>query len=150
MKTVLQRVSRAQVRVGEEVVGSIERGILALVAVEKADTDADAVATANKIAGLRVFEGRTPMDRDLGDVGGACLVVSQFTLVGSIRKGRRPGFDRAEDPPRAMELYTRVCTELRDLGIPVQTGRFGAAMEVELVNDGPVTLLLFTRDGAVL
>lgn len=142
MKTVLQRVSRAQVRVGGEVVGSIERGILALLGVEKGDTEADADATARKIASLRIFPGRTPMDQDLGEIAGACLVVSQFTLAASLRKGRRPGFEGAEDPPRAESLYERVCVELRNLGAAVQTGRFGAMMEVELVNDGPVTLWL--------
>lgn len=150
MKTVLQRVSRAEVRVEGEVVGQIDRGILALVGVEKGDTEADAIATARKIAGLRVFEGRTPMDRDLGEVGGACLVVSQFTLAGSLRKGRRPSFDGAEDPTRAEELYERVCSELRGLGVRVETGRFGAMMEVEGTNHGPATLLLFTRGGVVV
>ncbi len=150
MKTVLQRVQRAQVRVEGEVVGSIGRGVLALVGVERGDTEADAVATARKIATLRMFAGRTPMDLDLATVGGACLVVSQFTLAASLRKGRRPSFDEAADPPRAIELYERVCAELRDAGIPVETGRFGAMMEVDLVNDGPVTFLVFTRDGAVI
>lgn len=150
MKTVLQRVTRAQVRVEGEVVGSIGRGVLALVGVERGDTQADAGATAAKIASLRMFPGKTPMDRTLGEVEGAALVVSQFTLAGSVRKGRRPGFDHAEDPARATELYEAVCARLRELEVPVQTGRFGARMEVELVNDGPVTLLVFTRDGSVL
>jgi D-aminoacyl-tRNA deacylase len=150
MKTIVQRVSRAEVRVDGEVVGRIDHGILALVGVEKGDTAADARATARKLAGLRIFRGRTPMDRDLSEVGGACLVVSQFTLAGSLRKGRRPGFDGAEDPALAEPLIELVCSELRALGVPVQTGRFGAMMEVEGINDGPVTLLLFTRDGAVL
>ena len=150
MKTVLQRVSRAQVRVAGEVVGSIERGVVALVGVEKGDTEADADATVRKIATLRIFQGRTPMDRDLAEVEGGCLVVSQFTLAASLRKGRRPGFEAAEDPPRAELLYERVCQGLRELGLPVHTGRFGANMQVELVNDGPVTLLVFTRDGVVV
>lgn len=150
MKTVLQRVQRAEVRVDGEIVGRIGRGVLALVGVEDGDTEADAVATARKIASLRMFPGRTPMDQDLGQIGGACLVVSQFTLAASLRKGRRPSFDEAADPPRATELYERVCAELRSAAIPVQTGRFGAMMEVELLNDGPVTLLLFTRDGSVI
>jgi D-aminoacyl-tRNA deacylase len=149
MKTVLQRVSRAQVRVEGEVVGRIDRGIVALVGVERGDTQADARATARKIASLRIFRGRTPMDRDLGEIGGACLVVSQFTLAGSLRKGRRPGFEQAEDPALAEPLVELVCSELRAAGVPVQTGRFGAMMEVEGINDGPVTLLLFTRDGKV-
>lgn len=150
MKTVLQRVSRAEVRVDGQVVARIETGIVALVGVETGDAEADAVATANKIASLRIFAGRTPMDRDVAHVGGACLVVSQFTLSGTLRKGRRPGFDAAARPEQAEPLYERVCSELRNLGVAVQTGRFGAKMQLDLVNEGPVTLLLFTRDGAVL
>ena len=150
MKTVVQRVRRAAVRVDGETVGSIEQGLLLLVGVERGDTDADADTTARQIAGLRIFRGASPMDRSVLDVEGACLVVSQFTLAGTVRKGRRPGFDRAEDPARADELYRRVVQQLRDAGVPTQTGRFGAMMDVELVNDGPVTLLVFTRDGAVL
>ena len=150
MKTVLQRVTRAQVRVEGEVIGSIGRGVLALVGVERGDTEADALATATKIASLRMFPGKTPMDRTLCEVEGTALVVSQFTLAGSVRKGRRPGFDQAEAPARATELYEEVCSRLRELEVPVQTGRFGARMEVELVGDGPVTLLVFTRDGSVL
>lgn len=150
MKTVVSRVSRAEVRVDGEVVGQVGRGVLLLVGVERGDTEADALATARKIAGLRMFPGRTPMDLDLGEVKGGCLVVSQFTLAGTVRKGRRPGFDGAQEPAAAEVLYLRVAEELRAQGLPVQTGRFGAHMEVELVNDGPVTLLVFTRDGAVL
>lgn len=158
MKTVVQRVSRAEVRVDGEVVGRVQRGVLLLVGVEKGDTPADAVATAHKIAGLRMFPGAAsepggtskPMDRDLAEVGGGCLVISQFTLAGTVRKGRRPGFDGAEAPERAEPLYLQVADELRARGLPVQTGRFGARMEVELCNDGPVTLLVFTRDGTVL
>ena len=150
MKTVLQRVRRAEVRVGHESIAAIEHGLLALVGVEQGDGPADAVATARKIAALRMFPGRTPMDRTLGDVGGACLVVSQFTLAGSIHKGRRPSFDQAAEPTAAQPLYESVVDELRAAGILTQAGRFGAHMEVELVNDGPVTLLLFTRNGAVL
>lgn len=150
MRTVLQRVSRAEVRVDGEVVGRVQRGVLLLVGVERGDTEADAVATARKIASLRIFPGRTPMDHDLGEVQGGCLVISQFTLAATVRKGRRPGFDGAEAPERAQALYLRVADELRAHGLPVQTGRFGAHMDVELVNEGPVTLLVFTRDGAVL
>lgn len=150
MKTVVSRVLRAQVRIDGEVVGQVDRGVLLLVGVEKGDTEADAVTTARKIAGLRIFPGRTPMDLDLAAVGGGCLVVSQFTLAGTVRKGRRPGFDAAEAPERAEGLYMRVADALRAQGLPVQTGRFGASMEVELVNDGPVTLLVFTREGSVI
>lgn len=150
MKTVVQRVLRAAVRVDGEVVGQIEHGLMLLVGVERGDTEADAIATARKIATLRVFRGERPLDKDVGQVGGACLVVSQFTLAGNVRKGRRPGFDAAEAPELADPLYLRVAGELSDLGVPVQTGRFGAAMEIDMVGDGPVTLLVFTRDGSVL
>ena len=150
MKTVVSRVSRAEVRVDGQVVGQVGRGVLLLVGVERGDTEADALATARKIAGLRIFPGRTPMDLELAEVQGGCLVVSQFTLAGTVRKGRRPGFDGAEAPAAAEALYLRVAEELRSLGLPVQTGRFGARMEVESVGDGPVTLLVFTREGAVL
>ena len=150
MKTVVSRVSRAEVRVDGQVVGQVGRGVLLLVGVERGDTEADALATARKIAGLRIFPGRTPMDLELAEVQGGCLVVSQFTLAGTVRKGRRPGFDGAEAPAAAEALYLRVAEELRSLGLPVQTGRFGARMEVESVSDGPVTLLVFTREGAVL
>ena len=150
MKTVIQRVSRATVRVDDRCVGSIGRGAVLLVGVEAEDRDADAVATARKVAALRFFPGRTPMDCTLEEVGGACLVVSQFTLLGALRKGNRPSFTRAEVPERAHLLYRRVADELAAQGIPVQTGEFGAAMEVELTNDGPVTFLLEVRDGKVL
>lgn len=174
MRTVVSRVSRAEVRVEGQVVGHVGRGVLLLVGVERGDTEADALATARKIAGLRIFPrppttdieltnlaGALPagertappsykMDLDVREVGGGCLVISQFTLAGTVRKGRRPGFDAAEAPAAAEVLYLRVAEELRAHGLPVETGRFGARMEVELVNDGPVTLLVFTREGTVL
>lgn len=150
MKTVIQRVLRAAVRVEGEVVGAIERGALLLTAVEKGDTEADVAATARKLVGLRFFPGETPMDRTLAEVGGACLVVSQFTIAGSLKKGRRPSFDGAEHPERARQLYEALAAALRAEGLPVATGRFAAHMEVDLVNDGPVTLLLCTREGQVL
>ena len=149
MKTLLQRVSRAEVRVEDEVVGRIDRGVLLFVGVEKGDGEDDAAATARKVAALRIFPGRTPMDRTLHDVDGACLVVSQFTLAGSLTKGNRPGFDRAEDPARAEALYLEVAKRLAGHGLRVATGRFAARMEVELVNDGPVTFLLEVRGGRV-
>lgn len=149
MKAVVQRVSRATVRVEGEIVGQIGRGVLVLVAVERGDTLADAHATARKLAGLRMFPGDKPMDRSLTDIDGAALVISQFTLAGTVRKGRRPSFDRAEDPQRAEQLYLAVVDELRAQGIPTETGRFAANMQVELVNDGPVTLLIFAQDGVV-
>lgn len=149
MLTVLQRVSRARVTVAGEVVGAIDRGALLLVAVEKGDTEADALATARKLASLRFFPDKTPMDLTLAEVGGACLVVSQFTLAGSLRKGRRPSFDGAEAPERARELYEAVVAAIRAEGLPAATGRFAAHMEVELVNDGPVTFLLRSAGGQI-
>ena len=132
----MQRVQEAEVRVEGESVGRIGRGVLLLVGVEKGDEEADADVTARKVAALRIFPGRTPMDRTLADVGGACLVVSQFTLAGTVRKGNRPGFDKAEDPERARALYERVAQQLEAAGLPVETGRFAALMQVHLVNDG--------------
>lgn len=150
MRTVVQRVSRAEVRVDGEVVGRIGRGAVLLVGVERDDTEADAATTARKVAGLRMFPGRTPMDRTLVEVEGACLVVSQFTLAAVLRKGSRPGFGGAEDPARAETLYEQVCAGLRAAGLPLATGRFGALMQVHLVNDGPVTFLIETKDGRLL
>ena len=150
MKTVIQRVTRALVRVDDEVVGEIGAGALLLVGVEKGDAEADALATARKVAALRFFPGKTPMDRTLGEVGGSCLVVSQFTLAGSLRKGNRPNFTAAEHPELAEDLYLVVARHLQQLELPVATGRFGAAMRVELDNDGPVTFILTARDGAIV
>jgi len=149
VKTVVQRVQRAEVRVDGAVVARIERGVLLLCGVERGDAEADADASARKIAALRIFPGRTPMDLTLADVGGACLVVSQFTLAASLAKGNRPSFEPAEAPARAEELYLRVAAQLRAAGLAVATGRFGADMQVELVNDGPVTFLVFTKGGAL-
>jgi D-aminoacyl-tRNA deacylase len=146
----IQRVSRAEVRVAGAVVGKIERGMLLLVGVERGDGEADAEVLARKIAALRIFPGRNPMDVSVRDVNGACLVVSQFTLAGSLHKGNRPGFDRAEEPPRAKALYQHFADKLRAEGIPVETGQFAAEMEVELVNDGPVTFVLAARAGALV
>jgi D-tyrosyl-tRNA(Tyr) deacylase len=153
VKTVLQRVTRASVRVdgGDgPLVGEIGRGVLLLVGVEKGDVEADADVTARKIAALRIFPGKTPMDLTLAQVGGACLVVSQFTLCASLARGNRPSFEPAEAPARAEVLYLRVAEVLRATGLPVATGRFGADMAVALVNDGPVTFLVSARDGALL
>jgi len=150
VKTVLQRVNSASVRVDGVVIGEIGRGLLALTAVEKGDAEADVAATANKLATLRCFPGATPMDKTLAEVGGACLLVSQFTIAGTLKKGRRPGFDAAELPDRARALYEALATAIRGHGITVETGRFAAHMEVSLVNDGPVTLLLFTQGGVIV
>jgi D-tyrosyl-tRNA(Tyr) deacylase len=143
-------VSRAEVRVGDEVVARIARGLVLLVGVEKGDAEADADATARKVAALRIHAGRTPMDLTTAEVGGACLVVSQFTLAASLAKGNRPSFEPAEAPARADHLYQRLAAGLREAGLPVETGRFGADMAVELVNDGPVTFVVEVRGGALV
>lgn len=150
MRTVVQRVGRAEVRVDGEVVGRTGVGLLLLVGVERGDGEADALETARKIAALRIFPGRTPMDRTVAEVGGGVLVVSQFTLAGSVRKGNRPSFDGAEDPARAEALYLRVASALAEAGLPVETGRFAADMRVVLENDGPVTFVVDVRGGRVV
>jgi len=150
MIAIAQRVSRAEVRVDSEVVGRIDKGIMLLVGVERGDQEADADVLVRKLVALRIFPGRTPMDLCLKEAGGACLVVSQFTLAASLRKGNRPSFDRAEDPPRARALYERVADRIAAEEIPVARGQFGAHMAVELVNDGPVTFILQTRNGSLI
>jgi D-aminoacyl-tRNA deacylase len=150
VRTIVQRCSRAEVRVGGATIATIGVGVLLLVGVEVGDTEADADETARKVAALRVFPGRTPMDRTLADVEGACLVVSQFTLAASLQKGNRPSFDGAEVPARAEALYLRVARALGEAGLPVSTGRFAADMEVDLVNDGPVTFLVTCRGGRIV
>ena len=143
MRVVVQRVSSASVRVDGERVGSIGTGLLALVGFGPEDGDEEIGWMAEKIAGLRVFpdeEGR--MDRGLDEVGGALLLVSQFTLYGDVSRGRRPSFVAAADPGRAERLYERFLERCRETGVPVESGEFGAMMEVELVNDGPVTLVV--------
>ncbi|MBS0265811.1 MAG: D-tyrosyl-tRNA(Tyr) deacylase [Planctomycetes bacterium] len=143
MRAVVQRVSRARVTVAGEVTGAIEQGFLVLLGVGLTDTRTDAETLARKIVALRVFEDSDgKMNLGLAEVGGALLVVSQFTLLGDCRKGRRPSFDQAARPELARELYEAFCTITRSLGIETQTGRFQEHMDVELVNDGPVTLLL--------
>jgi D-tyrosyl-tRNA(Tyr) deacylase len=142
----VQRVSAARVRVGDRVVGEIARGLLVLLGVGKGDGNADVVYMANKIREMRVFEhDGKPMDRSVVDAGGSVLVVSQFTLYGDIRKGRRPAFDEACPPDEARRLYEEVVRELRAANVPVSTGEFQAMMHVELVNDGPVTILVDSR-----
>lgn len=143
MRAVVQRVSRASVTVAGEVVGRIGRGFVVLLGVEDGDGQNEAVYMAQKVAGLRVFEDADgKMNLGLVEVGGAMLVVSQFTLLGDCRKGRRPSFIQAARPELADELYRAFCAEVRGQGIEVQTGRFQTHMDVELVNDGPVTLLI--------
>ncbi len=146
MRAVVQRVSRAEVTVEGEVIGQIGLGFLVLLGVAADDQRQDAIATAAKIVGLRVFEDdEGKMNRSLSDVGGAVLAVSQFTLLGDCRTGRRPSFIAAAPPELADQLYQEFIAEVRGQGIPVQTGRFQADMQVSLVNDGPVTLLIDSR-----
>lgn len=142
----MQRVASARVRVGDQVTGEIGRGLLVLLGVGRDDTIDDATYVAGKIRDMRVFENDgKPMDRSVVDVGGAVLVVSQFTLFGDMRKGRRPSFDEAAPPDLARELYEAVVRELRAAQLPVSTGQFQAMMRVELVNDGPVTVLVDSK-----
>jgi D-tyrosyl-tRNA(Tyr) deacylase len=146
VRAVVQRVTRASVDVAGERVARIGCGLLALIGVAAGDTDDDAVMLARKIAGLRVFDDEAgAMNLALADVGGEVLVVSQFTLLGDARKGRRPSFAGAARGDVAQRLYERVAGEITATGITVRTGVFGADMAVELVNDGPVTILLDTR-----
>ena len=143
MRVLLQRVSRAEVRVGERVTGRIGRGYLLLVGLTHADTEAALLWMADKVVGLRLFaDAEDKMNLSLEDVGGALLVVSQFTLYGNAEKGRRPSFIDAARPEVAVPLYERFIALLRDRGVQVETGEFGAMMDVALVNDGPVTLWL--------
>ena len=143
MRAVVQRVKRAAVRVNGGVVGSIGPGLLVLVGIGKTDANADVQNLAEKIVNLRVFEDEHgKMNRSLLEMGGQVLCVSQFTLYGDCRKGRRPSYDQAAGPDTAQRLYDDFVKALRSFGIVVATGQFQAMMEVELVNDGPVTLLL--------
>jgi D-aminoacyl-tRNA deacylase len=144
MRAVVQRVTSARVRVGDRVTGAIGRGLLVLVGMSRDDTSTDIAYVTSKIREMRVFEGDAgkPMDRSLAEISGELLVVSQFTLFGDIRKGRRPSFDAAAPPAAARELYEQLVRELRATGLTVATGEFQAAMQVELVNDGPVTILI--------
>jgi D-tyrosyl-tRNA(Tyr) deacylase len=146
MRAVLQRVSSARVVVDGNETGKIAHGILALVGVEQGDGPDDVVYVANKIRELRIFEDAAgKMNRSLVDVGGSALVVSQFTLAGDCRNGRRPSFIAAAAPAEAQALYEGVIASLRESGVTVGTGIFRAMMQVELVNDGPVTLLIDSR-----
>ena len=142
----MQRVSRAEVRVEGRVTGAIGRGLLVLLGVSREDGEQDARALADKIAALRIFEDAAgKLNLAVGEVGGGVLVVSQFTLLGDGRKGNRPSFIEAAQPEAANALYERCCARLREAGLPVGTGVFRAHMDVELVNDGPVTILLDSK-----
>jgi D-tyrosyl-tRNA(Tyr) deacylase len=143
MRAVIQRVSNASVKVNEEMVGRTENGLLVLLGVSKHDEQSDCDYIVSKVAGLRIFdddEGK--MNRSVQETQGSILVVSQFTLYGDARKGRRPGFDQAAAPEQAEHWYTQVVCGLREIGLTVETGRFRAHMQVCSVNDGPVTILL--------
>ncbi len=151
MRAILQRVTKSEVRVGGETVGAIGRGMLVLVGVEKGDGPPEAAALAAKLAGLRVFtDADGKMNLDSAAAGGEFLIVSQFTLGASLAKGRRPSFNSAAHPDVARPLVEQVMADLEGRGFRVAAGRFGAMMEVELVNDGPVTFVLDVRDGRVL
>lgn len=146
MRAVVQRVKESSVKAGGEIIGRIDNGLLVLLGVAKGDAPSDAEYLANKIVNLRIFEDEnSKMNRSLKAIGGKMLVVSQFTLLGDCRKGRRPSFIAAADPDTAAELYEHFVLLVRRLGIMVETGRFQAIMEVALVNDGPVTLILESR-----
>jgi D-tyrosyl-tRNA(Tyr) deacylase len=146
MRAVLQRVSEARVRVGGEVVGQIGRGLLVLLGVAPDDAPEQVRWLADKVVGLRVFaDADGKMNLGVADVGGAVLVVSQFTLYGDCSKGRRPSFIGAAPPETAIPLYEAFVAAVKALGVPVATGRFGALMQVELVNDGPVTLIVDSK-----
>ena len=143
MKAVVQRVTQSRVTVENQETGAIGNGVMVLLGVAEEDTAADADWMADKIVGLRIFEDdHGKMNRSLSDVNGNMLVVSQFTLLGDCRKGRRPSFIKAAPPDKAEALYHRFVQRVGEKGIGVETGRFGAAMEVSLVNDGPVTLII--------
>ena len=148
MRCVVQRVSRASVTVEGKTTGEVEKGYMVLVGVEQGDGEADMRYCAEKVAGLRVFEdGEGKMNLSVKDVGGAVLAVSQFTLLGDARHGRRPSFSNAARSEEANALYEDFCQALRAAGIRVETGVFQTHMEVSLVNDGPVTILLNSRKG---
>jgi D-tyrosyl-tRNA(Tyr) deacylase len=143
MRAVVQRVSRARVTVNGNTIGEIGLGLLVLLGVGQADTEADAIYLAEKIPALRIFEDdQGKMNRSLPDVGGSVLAVSQFTLYGDVRRGRRPSFDAAASPGKARQLYELFVEQILQAGLLCETGRFQEMMQVELVNDGPVTILL--------
>ncbi|HEY7473879.1 MAG TPA: D-aminoacyl-tRNA deacylase [Vicinamibacterales bacterium] len=146
MRAVVQRVTAARVRVGDRTVGEIERGLLVFVGVADDDAPADVEYIVNKVRDLRIFDDdQGKMNRTVVEAAGGVLVVSQFTLCGDVRKGRRPSFDSAAAPALARALYEDVVRDLRGSGLPVATGEFQARMAIELVNDGPVTILLDSK-----
>jgi len=148
MRAVVQRVTRASAQVGGNTIGVIGVGLLVLLGVGQVDIDADADYLAEKVVGLRIFEDDDgKMNRSVLDVGGAVLAVSQFTLYGDVRRGKRPSFDAAARPEQAINLYEYFVSRVRAAGVPCETGKFQAMMDVELVNAGPVTILLDSKKG---
>lgn len=149
MRALIQRVSRAKVEVGERITGEIGPGLLVLVCAMQGDTEAEAQKLAARIAKLRIFKDEAgKMNRAVTDIGGACLVVSQFTLAADTSRGNRPGFSSAAPPEEGKRLYVQFSNILRDLGLAAANGEFGADMAVSLVNDGPVTIWMDTADRA--
>jgi D-aminoacyl-tRNA deacylase len=150
MRAVIQRVSEAVVSVDDVPTGAIAAGLVVLAGVAAGDTDQDATTMANKIVGLRIFsDDERKMNRNVVDVGGSVLLVSQFTLLADIRRGRRPAFTAAADPAEAERLLGVLAAAIRAEGVTVEEGRFGAMMEVSLVNDGPVTIVIDVEDGRI-
>ena len=146
MRAVVQRVKSAEVHVDDRLTGKIEKGLLVFVGVGKGDGEEDVSYLTSKLPDLRIFEDASgKFNLSLKEIGGEILIVSQFTLYGDVRKGRRPSFTEAEEPASAKNLYNRLIDRLNEQGIPVQTGEFQARMEVHLINDGPVTLWLDSR-----
>jgi len=146
MRAVIQRVTRASVKVGDEITGAIGQGLLVLLGVAHEDTEADADYLAEKIAGLRIFgDDAGKMNLSVIDVGGAVLAVSQFTLFGDVRRGKRPSFDAAARPELARRLYEYFVERVRRLGLRCETGRFQEMMQIELINSGPVTILIDSK-----
>ena len=147
MKAVIQRVTRASVEVDGKIVGQIRAGLVVLLGAAKGDTESDLAYLAEKIPALRIFSDEAgKMNRSLAEIGGGVLAISQFTLLGDTKKGRRPGFDQAAGPDAAKRLYEQFVERLRQTDLTVETGVFGAHMKVELVNDGPVTFVLDSRN----
>lgn len=148
MRAVVQRVSRAEVRCGARVLGKIERGLVVLLGVAAGDSEADAAFVLDRIVGMRIFaDAAGKMNCSLAQAGGALLVVSQFTLLADTNSGRRPSFTQAAAPGDARRLYEHFLSLARERGVKVESGEFGAMMEVEIVNDGPVTIILDSRGG---
>ena len=146
MRAVVQRVTKSSVTVDGQITGATDEGLVVLIGVEEGDTDKDAGYIADKVSGLRIFEDENEkMNLSVKDVGGGILAISQFTLLGDVRKGKRPSFITAEDPEIANRLYQQVCENIRNQGIKVETGIFQAHMLVKINNNGPVTILLDSR-----